>query len=135
MEEIVIADGKGRLGISGPYFHLVWVPGAQVDGVDAAASIQAMQRLGGGQALPLLVEISGVTMSAAARGAYERAEAVSAVALVGSSVVDTVVAAALGRHSFCPHAYFTSRTEAFEWLDGLQLPEPALVEEQGLPRA
>ena len=45
--------------------------------------------------------------------------AVSAVAMVGSTVVDKVVAAALGRHGFCPHAYFTSRAEALEWLDGL----------------
>ncbi|NUU30150.1 STAS/SEC14 domain-containing protein [Arthrobacter sp. C9C5] len=122
MEEILIAGAKGRLGVCGPHFHLVWTPGAQVDAGDAAASIEGMRALSGGRELPVLVEISGVTMSAAARHTYERAEAVSAVALLGSSVVDTVVAAALGRHGFCPHAYFTSRKEALEWLDGLAAP-------------
>lgn len=132
MEEILIAGGKGRLGMFGPNFHLAWTPGAQVDAGDAAASIEAMRALSGGRELPLLVDIAGVTMSAAARGAYERAEAVSAVALLGSSVVDTVVAAALGRHDFCPHAYFTSRTEAMAWLEDFQVPELAAGEQPGL---
>ena len=135
MEEILIAGGKGRLGICGPHFHLVWAPGTLVDARDAAASIEAMRALGGGRELPLLVEISGVTMRSTARHTYERAKAVTAVALLGSSVVDTVVAAALGRHSFCPHAYFTSRTEALEWLEGLQLPELAAGEGTGLYKA
>lgn len=135
MNEILIAGGKGRLGIYGPYFHLAWTPGAQVEAGDAAASIEAMQALGGGRELPLLVDIAGVTMSAAARRAYERAQAVSAVALLGSSVVDTVVAAALGRHDFCPHAYFTSRKEALAWLESFQVPELAAEEEPGLRNA
>ncbi|WP_160666184.1 DUF7793 family protein [Pseudarthrobacter sp. ATCC 49987] len=120
MEEILIAGGKGRLGVSGAGFlHLFWRPGSQVDLDDAMKSIEKMQGLSAGRALPLLVEISDVTMSAAARGAFERARAVSAVAMVGSTVVDKVVAAALGRHGFCPHAYFTSRAEATEWLVSL----------------
>ena len=106
-----------------------------MDAGDAAESIQAMQALGGGRALPLLVTIAGVTMGAGARGAYERAEAVSAVALLGSSVVDTVVAAALGRHGFCPHAYFTSRKKALAWLDGFPLPAASAEQEPGLPNA
>jgi len=119
MEEILIADGKGRLGLSGRLLQLSWAPGSQVGIDDAMASIEVMRSLSDGSALPLLVDISSVTVSAAARGAYERAQAVSAVALVGSTVVDTVAAAALKRHDFCPHAYFTSRAEALEWLDGL----------------
>lgn len=128
MKEILIADGKGRLCVNGAGFlHLFWEPGSRVDLDDAMKSIEKMQGLSAGRALPLLVEIADVTMSAAARGAFERAEAVSAVALVGSTVVDKVVAAALRRHGFCPHAYFTSRSEALEWLDGLTpsgVPEP-----------
>jgi hypothetical protein len=124
VEEILIADGKGRLGVSGAGFlHPFWAPGSEVDVDDATKSIEVIKGLSDGRVLPLLVEISGVTMSAAARGAFERAEAVSAVALVGSTVVDKVVAVALGRHVFCPHAYFTSRPEALEWLDGLSASE------------
>lgn len=122
MEEILVAEGKGRLGVNGAgLFHLAWAPGSHVDVNDAFASIELIRGLSGGRAVPLLVDISGVTMSAAARGAFERAEAVSAVALVGSTVVDKVVAAALGRHGFCPHAYFTSHPEALEWLDAVPL--------------
>lgn len=135
MKEIVIAGGKGRLRFYGSRFHLAWTPGSHVDAGDAAASIEAMQALGGGRALPLLVSIAGVTMGAGARAAYERAEAVSAVALLGSSVVDTVVAAALGRHGFCPHAYFTSRKEALAWLDGFRLPAVSAEQEPGLHNA
>lgn len=135
MEEVLIAGGKGRLGMYGSYFHLAWTPGVQVDAGDAVSSIEAMRALSGGRELPLLVDIDGVTMSAAARGAYERAEAVSAVALLGSNVVDTVVAAALGRHRFCPHAYFTSRREAMAWLEGFKVPQLAAGEELGLRNA
>ena len=123
MKEILIAEGKGRLGVNGAGFlHLFWEPGSQVDLDDAMKSIEKMQGLSSGRPLPLLVEIADVTMSAAARGAFERAEAVSAVAIVGSTIVDKVVAAALGRHGFCPHAYFTSHREALEWLEGLSAP-------------
>ena len=122
MEDIVIAGGKARLSVTGAgFFHLRWAPDSQVDVDDARASIEAMQGLGDGRVRPLLVEISGVTVNAAARGAFERARAVSAVALVGSTVVDTVVAAALGRHDFCPHAYFVSHEEAKKWLAGVAL--------------
>ncbi|QDW29945.1 STAS/SEC14 domain-containing protein [Arthrobacter sp. KBS0702] len=118
MNEILIADGKGRLGLRGPYFHLFWAPESQVDADDALASIEAMRGLGG-TARPLLLEISGVTLSNAARAAFAHAQPASAVAMLGSSVVDTVMGAALSRHDHCPHAYFTSEAEALAWLDSL----------------
>ena len=119
MEQFLIAGGKGRLGVAGPGFnHVVWAPGSHVDADDAAECIEALHDLSAGRALPLLVEISDVTMSAGARNALERARAVSAVALLGSTVVDNVAGAALARHDFCPHAYFTSRAAALEWLGG-----------------
>ncbi|MBW4094424.1 MAG: STAS/SEC14 domain-containing protein [Acidobacteria bacterium] len=123
MEEILIAGGKGRLSVSGAGFlHLLWTPGSQVNLDDAMKSIDKMQCLSDGRALPLLVEISDVSMSSAARDVFERAKAVSAVAIVGSTVVDKVVSAYMGRHDFCPHAYFTSRGEALDWLDSLASP-------------
>lgn len=118
MNTMQFADGKGRLELRGPYFHLVWAPGSQVDADDARASIEAMRSLSG-TARPLLLEISGVTLSHAARAAFEHAQPASAVAMLGSTVVDTVMGAALGRHSHCPHAYFTSQAEALAWLDSL----------------
>lgn len=135
MKEIMIAGEKGRLGIYGSCLHLAWTRGAHVEAGDAAASIEAMHALSGGRRLPLLVTIAGVTMSAGARGSYDHAKAVSAVALLGSSVVDTVVAAALGRHGFCPHAYFTSRKKALAWLGGFQIPMVSAEEEPGVGNA
>src|SRR6478752_6502027 len=76
MNEILIADGKGRLGLRGPYFHLFWAPESQVDADDALASIEAMRSLGG-TARPLLLEISGVTLSNAARAAFAHAQPAS----------------------------------------------------------
>lgn len=118
MNEILIADGKGRLTLRGHYFHLAWTPESQVDADDAHASIEGMRSLSG-TARPLLLEISGVSLSNAARAAFAHAQPATAVAMLGSSVVDTVMGAALSRHDHCPHAYFTSQAEALAWLDSL----------------
>lgn len=118
MNEILIADGKGRLGLRGQYFHLVWAPESEVDADDARASIEAMRSLSA-TPRPLLLEIAGVTLSNPARAAFAHAQPASAVAMIGSSVVDTIMGAALSRHEHCPHAYFTSEPEALAWLDSL----------------
>ena len=86
MNEILIADGKGRLGLRGQYFHLVWAPESEVDADDARASIEAMRSLSA-TPRPLLLEIAGVTLSNPARAAFAHAQAASAVAMMGSSVV------------------------------------------------
>jgi hypothetical protein len=114
--EITAAGGKYALRFSEGLIESVWRPGSVVDVEDARASILAVERLSGGMPAPLLVHMTDVQVSAAARHAYDEARSVAAVALLGSSVVDRVVAAALGRLSFCPHEYFTSRPEALAWL-------------------
>ncbi|MGM7775417.1 hypothetical protein ACSVHC_05270 [Arthrobacter sp. KNU-44] len=48
---------------------------------------------------------------------------VSAVALVGATVVDRVMAAALLREHECPQGYFKSVEEAREWLNRFPVPE------------
>jgi hypothetical protein len=116
MGEITTADGKNSLSFSEGIIESIWRPGSVVDVEDARASISAVERLSGGMPGPLLVEMTDVQVSAAARHAYDEARSVAAVALVGSSVVDRVVAAAMGRLTFCPHEYFTSRQDAVVWL-------------------
>jgi uncharacterized protein YegP (UPF0339 family) len=116
MGEITTADGKNSLSFSEGIIESIWRPGSVVDVEDARASISAVQRLSGGMPVPLLVEMTDVQVSAAARHAYDEARSVAAVALVGSSVVDRVVAAGMGRLTFCPHEYFTSRQDAVVWL-------------------
>ena len=116
MGEITAADGKNSLRFSEGIIESIWRPGSVVDVEDARASISAVERLSGGMPGPLLVHMTDVQVSAAARHAYDEARSVAAVALLGSSVVDRVVAAALGRLTFCPHEYFTSRQDALAWL-------------------
>jgi uncharacterized protein YegP (UPF0339 family) len=116
MGEIATADGKNSLRFSEGIIESIWRPGSVVDVEDARASISAVERLSGGMPGPLLVQMTDVQVSAAARHAYDEARSVAAVALLGSSVVDRVVAAAMGRLTFCPHEYFTSRQDAVAWL-------------------
>jgi uncharacterized protein YegP (UPF0339 family) len=117
--EIATAGGKYSLRFSEGIIESIWRPGSVVDVEDARASILAVERLSGGIPAPLLVQMTDVQVSAAARHAYDEARSVAAVALVGSSVVDRVVAAAMGRLTFCPHEYFTSRQDALVWLKGI----------------
>jgi uncharacterized protein YegP (UPF0339 family) len=116
MGEITTSGGKNSLRFSEGIIESIWRPGSVVDVEDARASILAVERLSGGVPGPLLVQMTDVQVSAAARRAYDEARSVAAVALVGSSVVDRVVAAAMGRLTFCPHEYFTSRQDALVWL-------------------
>jgi hypothetical protein len=73
------------------------VPGSVVDVEDARASTLAVERLSGGTPGPLLVQMTDVQVSAAARHAYDEARS-------------------MGRLTFGPHEYFTSRQDAVAWL-------------------
>ena len=129
MGEITTAGGKYSLSFSEGIIESIWRPGSVVDVKDARASILAVERLSGGTPAPLLVQMTDVQVSAAARHAYDEARSVAAVALVGSSVVDRVVAAAMGRLTFCPHEYFTSRQDAVVWLKRITAgPDPQSVD-------
>ncbi|MDQ0030339.1 DUF7793 family protein [Arthrobacter bambusae] len=104
-------------------FHLRWNPGSDVSSADADAVVAAVQGMTGASLQPMLVEVVDVCMSPAARVTLLGVRFVSAVALVGATVVDRVVAGALLRNQECPHGYFTSVEDAREWLGGF--PSPA----------
>lgn len=77
--------GKGTLERSGGVLHLRWKPGAYI-GIDVArAALEAITTLTQGARLPMLVEIQGVTHSAAARKLFPDASSISRMALLGSS--------------------------------------------------
>lgn len=110
--------GKGKLELSGGVLHLRWKPGAYI-GIDVAKSaLAAISTLCRGTRVPMLVELQGVTHSAAARREFPSASTVSRMALVGSSPVDRVIA--MLRLSFVsagfPIRYFTSVDKAMAWL-------------------
>jgi len=110
--------GKGTMELSGGILHLRWKQGAYV-GIDVAnAALEAISTMGQGARLPMLVEIQGVTHSAAARKVFPDPSSISRMALLGSSPVDRVIA--MFRLPLLPVGfpvrYFTSPDKAKEWL-------------------
>lgn len=103
-------------------FHLRWTPGSAVSAADADAVIAAVQGVTGASLQPILVEVTDACVSLEARATLLGMRFVSAVALVGATVVDRVMAAALLRKQDCPHGYFTSVADAREWLSQLTVP-------------
>ncbi|SDL45123.1 hypothetical protein SAMN04487916_10964 [Arthrobacter sp. ov407] len=110
--------------------HLRWIPGSAVSAADSDAVIAAVQGVSGASLQPMLVEVVDVCMSPGARETLLGMRFVSAVALVGATGVDRVMAAALLREQECPHGYFTSVDDAREWLS--RLPVPHELEESGV---
>lgn len=86
----------------------------------ANAALASITALGRGKKLPMLVEIGGVTHSAAARKVFPDPSTISRMALLGSSPVDRVIAMfrlTLVQAGF-PIRYFTSEDKAVAWLLG-----------------
>lgn len=124
MEQIRLAGGKAALA-DGPHgiLRLTCQPGSVLDADDARSIVLEVQRLSGDGLRPLLVDITHVSMSSRARWILLETRFVAAVALLGVTVVDRVVAAALQRERSCPQRYFTSVLDALEWLQQLQSPD------------
>ncbi|MDF9749648.1 STAS/SEC14 domain-containing protein [Arthrobacter sp. ES3-54] len=120
MLEIALTCTNATLSVDAAgTFHLRWMPGSTVSAADADAVVAAVQGVTGTGLQPMLVEVVDVCMSPGARATLLGKRFVSAVALVGSTVVDRVVAASLLREQDCPHGYFTSVSAAREWLSQL----------------
>jgi len=123
MAEIALTCTNAKLDLDAEgTFHLTWKPGSTVSAADAGAVVAAVQAVSGTSRQPMIVEVVDVCMSPGARETLLGTRFVSAVALVGTSVVDRVVAAALLRQQDCPHGYFTSVDVARQWLGQLAAP-------------
>jgi hypothetical protein len=110
--------GKGTMELSDGVLHMRWKPGAYI-GIDVArAGLGAISALCQGAKLPMLVEIQGVTHSAAARKLFPDPSNISRMAILGSSPVDRVIA--MFRLPLLPAGfpikYFTSPAKAMAWL-------------------
>lgn len=116
LRETTAAHGKNSLHVRSGIIESFWRPGSVVDVADAHSAIRAAERISGGAPMPMLSEMADVQISAAARYVFAQTTGVLAIAVLGSSVVDRVVAAAMGRHTRYPHEFFTSRQEAIAWL-------------------
>ncbi|MET4095389.1 STAS/SEC14 domain-containing protein [Arthrobacter sp. UYCu712] len=110
------AMGKNSLSLRAGIIESVWRPGSFVDVDDAKNAMLAVERLSRGIPMPMLSEMTDVEISAAARYEFAQTTGVLAIAVLGSSAVDRVIAAAMSRHTRYPHQFFTSRSAAITWL-------------------
>ncbi len=130
-EPLLAADGKNSLQVRDGILESVWTPGSFVDVDDARDAMRATALIGEGRQLPMLSVMTDVEISAAARYEFAKSVDVVAIAVLGSSAVDRVVAAATSRDTRYPHEFFTSRADAVTWLKNfLTAPEAADVPAQ-----
>jgi len=117
VRSVSIAD-KGTLELSGGIYRLRWNQGATVDLEATESLLAALDTLGDGNPLPLLIHVEGVSFTHASRKVSPPASHVSRIALLGASPVDQVVALFLFRFCQlpCPIKYFTSLRPAMAWL-------------------
>lgn len=110
------AEGKNSLSVDAGILKSLWRPGSFVDADDARDAMLAVDRISGGTPMPMLSEMTDVVFSAAARYQFAQSRGVVAIAVLGSSTVDRVIASATSRETKYPHEFFTSRTDAIAWL-------------------
>ncbi|MEC5179238.1 hypothetical protein RCH07_000571 [Arthrobacter sp. CG_A4] len=99
--------------------RLVWVRGASIDGSGAQLAMDGVNELCRGRQLPLLIDMATTnSVSRAARAVFSKRCDASAIALLGTSPVDRVLANFfLGVHAApVPTKFFTSHDEAVRWL-------------------
>jgi hypothetical protein len=108
------ADGKNS--VSAGIIESLWRPGSFVDADEARDAMLAVERIGGAP-LPMLSLMTDVEFSAAARYEFAQSRGVLAIAVLGSSPVDRVMAAGTGRYTDYPHEFFTSKDAALTWLN------------------
>lgn len=99
--------------------RLCWAPGVKISGELAREAVEAVGRVCGGQRRPMLVDMTATgELTRAARVVFAQESAASAIALLGRSAVDRVIANfALGVSPVpVPTRFFTSESVAMAWL-------------------
>lgn len=100
--------------------HLRWQPGITIEVDDAKAAMAKVNEVCQGSPHPMLVDMAAVaSVTREARSIWSIPCSASRIALLGRSPVDRVLANFfLGVHiPPCPTRFFTSRSEAMDWLD------------------
>ncbi len=118
----VAAEGaKASLEMSNEGFlHLRWLPGVHIQVEDARAAMEKVNETCRQEQHAMLVDMAAVgSVSREARAVWSIPCSASRIALLGKSPVDRVLANFfLGVHvPPCPTRFFTSRSEAMEWLN------------------
>ncbi len=93
--------------------------GIEITGEIAEAHSERARIIANGSLRPVLLEISGVgSISRDARAVFSSSRSSSAIAVLGASPVDRVLANFLlgGDPPPCPTRFFTTESEAMAWL-------------------
>lgn len=99
--------------------HLVLEDRIQLDGVRAQGAVDLVNEWSGGRRIPVLVDMTGmVSVDRDVRRVLTQRSAAAAVALVGASSVERVLANFVISVTAvpCPIQYFRSETQARAWL-------------------
>lgn len=99
--------------------RLVWARGVSIDGPGAQLAMDRVNALCRGRQLPLLIDMATTnSVSRPARAVFSKRCDASAIALLGASPVDRVLANFfLGVHAApVPTKFFTSQDAAVKWL-------------------
>ncbi|MER1997210.1 MAG: STAS/SEC14 domain-containing protein [Arthrobacter sp.] len=111
----ILAEVAGYAG----YIKITLPAGQVVTGPVAAQAAEKFGELTECGAKPLLLDVTGVeAITRGARSVFAAARSISAVAVLGASQVDRVIANFLlgGDLPQCPTRYFSSSSKALEWL-------------------
>ena len=98
---------------------LVLPPGEVITGSMAVGVAEKIDRLAAAHRMPLLLTLTGVeSIFRTARDIFSAARSLAAVAVVGVSPVDRVIANFLlgGEVQPCPTRYFSQEDDALNWL-------------------
>lgn len=101
------------------FVRLWWAPGVKITGDLAREAVVAVERICAGQRRPMLVDMVATgELTRAARVVFAQKSAASAIALLGKSAVDRVIANfALGVSPVpVPTRFFTAESVATAWL-------------------
>lgn len=118
-ENCTASEGYAEVFQGEGFISMVLPPGAVVTGGIAARAAEEFQELAGSTYKPLLLELTGIeAITRSARVVFGSAQSVSAVAVLGSTQVDRVIANFLlgGELPPCPTKYFSSKEDALAWL-------------------
>lgn len=97
--------------------RLTWLRRAQrITGPLAQDALRLVDQLNTGRPRPLLVDVTGITLTREARMSFAIHDSNPRIGLLGSSAVDRVIAAWALRSSVVPTRYFTSESAAITWL-------------------
>lgn len=120
VEPIVVNGGKATVTVENhEIIHLLWKPNVRIEAAEATAAMAAINTLAQDSEYPLLVDMTTTeSLSRQARSVFTIRCAASRIALLGTSPVDRMLANwSLGVQNLpCATRFFTSRTEAINWL-------------------